>query len=359
MRNDISIFRYKILGNQKPSKIIIKNINEELNRGLAFAISKTHEKVILIEGEWQGWVTTEIRGNNIYLYVDDNFFKPCVFEQILTSLWANLLDYGGIKLEEFQLSDKLHTSSISNIINKQSLNKLLGIDGPYFATVIKPSFLSLDEKLNIAERFASIGGVFIKEDETYLLDKWNLLKESDAIQRSINKISKHCFYIPNVTPYTFDKRFLNELYQIGIRIVMVNYLITGLPTINRILQKNNKILFWGHRVGYKAIDKYISMKALALLATYSGMSMLHIGTPLFCNNSTIRGCTNIINAIRKVNPNVTPVFTKTSPQIISFLVKSFGKKTIIMACGSIRTNGYLDWEKLKHIIEIGKGSNEK
>ena len=355
MSSNKSVFQYKIIGTHQSSKEIVEKINEELNRGLCFIVSQNDEKVVTLAGEWKEWVTTLSRGNNIYIYVNDGFFSCCVLEQILTSLWANLLDFGEIRIEEFQLSVNLHALLTSGNLNKQSNQKLLRINGPYFGTVFKPSFgLSPSEKLNIAEKFANIGGVFIKEDETYLIEKSKLLKESGSIQRAMNAVSNHCFYVPNVTPYLLDDSLLQELYEIGIRVVMVNYLIAGLPTVYETVKRNQNLLFWGHRVGYKSIQRYISMKAVTPLAAYSGMNMIHIGTPLFSTNNSVKERISILKAINEVNPEVMPVFTKVSPQIIPSLIKSFGKKIIIMACGSIRTNGYLDWKKIKSMIEIGR-----
>lgn len=355
MNSNKSVFRYKIIDTYKSSKEIVEKINEELNKGLSFIVSQSDEKVISLAGEWKGWVTTATHGNNIYIYVDDGFFSSCVLEQILTSLWTNLLDFGEIRLEEFQLSDNIHVLLTSRNLNKLSSQKLLRINGPYFGTVFKPSFgLSLSEKLNIAETFASIGGTFLKEDETYLIEKSELLKESESIQRVMNAVSDHCFYVPNITPYLLDDNIFQELSEIGIRVVMINYLIAGLPIVYKAAKRNKELLLWGHRVGYKSIERYISMKAMALLATYSGMNMLHIGTPLFYTNNNIKDCINIIEAIKKINSEVMPIFTKTSPQIIRSLIRSFGKKIIIMACGSIRTNGYLDWKKVKQLVEMMK-----
>lgn len=354
MLNDKSTFRYKILDNLKPPKAIVEKINEELNRGLAFIISQTADRTINIAGKWKGWISTATRGKNIYIDVDDSMFiLSCVIEQILTSLWMNLLDFGEIQLEEFQLSNNIHALITSGNTGKPSIQKLLRINGPYFGIVLKPSFsLSLSEKLHTAEKFANLGGVFIKEDETYLVEKSKLLRESEIIQKVMNEVSDHCFYVPNITPYLIDDRLFQELYGIGIRVVMIDYLITGFPTVYKVLNKNKNLLFWGHRIGYKSIERYISMKAVALLAAYSGMNMIHIGTPFFSVNNIVKERLSILEALNKVNPEVIPIFTKSSPQEAFNLKRLFGKNIIIMACGSIRTNGYLDWNKVKELVQM-------
>ncbi len=354
--NNKSVFQYKIIDNRKLLKEIVEKQSEELNRGLAFIISQTDEKVVTLSGEWEGWVTTTVRGNNVYVYVDDRFFSDgCILEQILTSLWTNLLDFGEIRLEEFKLSDELHSLLIPDNLNKPSIQELLRINGPYFGTVFKPSFaLSLFEKINIAQKFASKGGFFLKEDETYLIEKSKLLKESESIQRAMNTVSDHCLYVPNVTSHILDDHLYQELREIGIKIVMVNYLITGFPTVYKVLKRNKDMLFWGHRVGYKSIERYISMKAVALLAIYSGMSVIHIGHPFFSADNSIKERLSILRAMDEVNPDVIPVFTKSSSQGVPNLLRLFGKNIIIMACGSIRTNGYLDWGKIEKWIKQDK-----
>lgn len=354
MKKNKSIFKYKILGNHEASNKIIEKISEELNRGLTFIVSQNDEKVVTLAGEWKDWVSTAIRENKIYIYVDDSFFsKSCVMEQILISLWANLLDFDEIQLEEFQLSENLHTKLTLENLDRLSIEKLLRIRGPYFGTVFKPSFgLSIPEKQNIAEKFASIGGVFIKEDETYLIEKSKLLKESESIQRVINAVSQHCFYVPNITPYLLDDSLFQEIFEIGIRVAMVNYLINGLPIVYNVAKRNKVLLFWGHRVGYKSLKRYISMKTVAALAAYSGISMIHIGNPLLSINNSVKESITILKAIKKVNPKAMPVFTKSSHRQTSNLIRFFGKNIIIMACGSIRTNGYLDWKKVKRFIDI-------
>jgi ribulose 1,5-bisphosphate carboxylase large subunit-like protein len=354
MMNIKSVFQYKIIDKYKSHKEIIEKIDDELNRNLNFIITQTDENIITLAGERMGWITTTLRGNDIYINADDSFFSSyCVLEQILTSLWANLLDFGEIRLEKFQLSNNIHTYLASGNLNIQNIQKVLRVKGPYFGTVFKPSYsLSLSEKIEISKKFASIEGTFLKEDETYLIEKSKLLKESEAIQNAMNSISDHCYYVPNVTPYLLDDNLLLELCQIGIRVVMINYLIAGLPIVYKVVKRNGKLLFWGHRVGYKFMERYISMKAVAILAAYSGMNMIHIGTPFFSINNSVKERISIIKAINNVVPEVIPIFTKVSHEIIPLLMRAFGKKIIIMICGSIRTNGYLDWKKVKSIIDI-------
>ena len=354
--NEKSIFKYKIMENHKRRKKIVDRVDEELNRGLSFVISQTNEKIVSLAGEWKSWVTCISDGDSIHIHVDDKFFiSDCILDQILTSLWANLLDFGEIRLEDFQLSENIHSLLISDILEKTSTQGLPRADVPYFGIVFKPSFsLSLKKKIDIAKKFATLGGTFIKEDETYLVGRDKLINDSDAIQEAINTVSDHCFYIPNVTPYFTDESIFQELYKVDILVVMVNYLITGLPTLYKVRKKNNNMLFWGHRVGYRLLERYISMRAMASLAVYSGIDMIHIGTPFLSINGNVEESIHILRAIKRVNKEAIPIFTKTSIHLIPKLIKLFGKNITIMACGSLRTNGYLDWRKAKKWIEVAK-----
>ncbi len=348
-----SIFKYKILEKGKMSIQEIKYyIEEELNRGLAFKIFDNMEEVVKLTGKWQGWAEVEVLAQDQFnIYIDDDFFNlNSIIEQILISLWSNLLDFGEIRLEDFQLTEKINNLVIKS--SQSSKNRLIDANGPYFGTIFKPYYgLSLREKIEIAKKFASIGGNFIKEDETYLVDKDRFIEETEKIQKAINSVSNKCYYVPNITPYILDLQFLNKIKDFGIRIGLVSYIITGLANIYKIRRKLNNLLLWGHRVGYKSIKKFISMRVIAKLATYSGFDTLHIGTPFFSIKDTVIERVEILRSIRLINARMLPVFTKVSSKIIPFLLRNFGNEIIIMACGSVRNNGKYDFERMKDIIK--------
>jgi ribulose 1,5-bisphosphate carboxylase large subunit-like protein len=221
--------------------------------------------------------------------------------------------------------------------------------------VFKPSFsLSLNKKVDIAKTFIAIGGTFLKEDETYLVSKNELIRNAFTIQNAINKISSNGFYVPNITSYIFEKNISQELYNSGIRIVMVNYLINGLPSIVKTRCNFENMLLWGHRVGYSCLREYISMEAMSSLAVYSGIDLIHIGTPFIAFKNDIEKCRKILKSIQQINKKTVPVFTKTSHQIIPHLVKLFGYDIILMACGSLRTSGKIDWNKVASWIDAIK-----
>ena len=356
-KEDLNTFIYRVMErDDKLVKGIAIKIEEELNRGFAFRVSKEIETIVPLEGVWKGWVSSEIKDKDIYVYIKDDFFYNFgIMEQILTSLWANSLDFGQVRLEDFRLSKKIHYSLFKEVSYPSFIPKN---GGPFVGTIYKPSYgLTLKEKVEIAKKFATVGGTFIKEDETYFINKEKILEEAEVIQNSMNKISSNCYYIPNVTHYILDDEFLDRLYDVGIRIVMVNYLITGLPVTYKIRKQNKKLIFWGHRVGYEAIKHYISMKAIASLAVYGGINIIHVGTPLFANFSDIKERLDILKRIKNINPAVLPVFTKVDFDIVEDLIKMFGTSIIIMVCGSIRKEGVINWKmmkKLVYLVERGK-----
>jgi|GEM_PF-2101383 len=355
-KETLNTFIYRVMKrDDKLATEIAMKIEEELNRGFSFVISKKTETIVPIEGVWKGWASSEIKDKNIYVYIDNEFFNNHgIIEQILTSLWANLLDFGPVRLKDFRLSKKIHHFLLKEISSPPFIPK----NGrPFVGTIYKPSYgLSLKERVEIAEKFAALEGAFIKEDETYFVDKEKILEEAEAIQNSMNKVSSNCYYIPNVTHYVLDDEFLDRLYDIGIRIVMMSYLITGLPVIYKIKRRNKKLIFWGHRVGYKAIKQYISMKSIASLAAYSGLDIIHIGTPLFSDPFDIKERLDILETIRNINPAVLPVFTKVHFDIVEDLIRMFGTSIIIMVCGSIRKGGSINWEMMKKLVHLVKGS---
>jgi len=355
-RKNISVFKYEILGSSKHYAEIAGKINEELNKGLSFTILEADEKVIFLRSKRRNWIYCDRKDKNLYISVYDKFFRASIIiEQILTSLWTNLMDFGGIRLIEYNLSKNINAILLSKCNKEVSIDKLTGSKGPYFGMVFKPSFnLSLKQRIGIAKKFISIGGTFLKEDETYLIDRNELIENASAIQDAINKISLKGFYVPNVTSYLLDGNIFRQLYKAGIRIVMVNYLMAGLPTIAKIRNNFENMLLWGHRVGYSTIEKYISMEAISSLAIHSGIDVIHIGTPFIALKISVERCRKILESVRQINKKSIPVFTKTSHHIVPHLVKLFGNDIVIMACGSLRTSGNINWNKVMRWIDAIK-----
>ena len=93
------------------------------------------------------------------------------------------------------------------------------------------------------------------------------------------------------------------------------------------------------------------MKAIASLAVYSGINIIHVGTPLVSDTTDIQERLEILKAVHDVNSEVIPVFTRASLEILPNLINLFGRKSIIMVCGAIRTNGKIDYRKLEHFIK--------
>jgi ribulose 1,5-bisphosphate carboxylase large subunit-like protein len=347
-----SVFDYELIRRFSNTHRTLGYIVEELNRGLSFSISRNRERVVRIQGKRKYWVRCEIEGDLLRLFVDDDFFySDCIIEQILTSLWANLLDFCGLRLFDFSLSRKI----IERLLQPVPCNApVLVKEGPYFGIVLKPSnALTLQEKIKIATDFARLGGSFIKEDETYLVDKKRITSESRKIQEEINNAATNSFYVPNITPYITDYSFINELSYSGVKVVMVNFLIAGLPTLKKVRENCRSLLFWGHRVGYETIKRYISMRAVGLLSSYCGINLIHVGTPLLLKDMSIKRTLNIVEGIRYVNKSTLPVFTKTSAEIVPDLRRIFSDNIVIMACGSLRKKGELDYRRMENWLSMG------
>jgi ribulose 1,5-bisphosphate carboxylase large subunit-like protein len=345
-----SIFTYAILNNHSsPSAYeLSKSIEEELNRGLSFIISESGEKVVPLKGRWSEWAKANVHDNTILIEVKDSFFKnDSIIAQILTSLLFNLLDFGKLRLIDIKLSKNIHgklLNSTSNQIVLESLGQK-----PFLGTQIKPSYgYSKKEKLQLVSKLAKNGLNFIKEDETYFVDKNTLILEAQELQAAINEVSNKCFYVPHITSHIHDDDVMSAFSESGIKFGMVNYLVNSLPSIIA-CNVGRHIQLWGHRVGYESMKEFISMKAIILLAQYSGINMLHIGTPHYGDEQAIQNVSEITQAARNIKLFV-PIFTKTSPAVIPQIEHTIDKPYVLMACGYFRSNGVLDWNKIMQWI---------
>lgn len=321
-----SVFEYEV--NNKKGIFDISNlIEKEINNNFHFILTKTKEIKKEAGKKVKIFARTKIAGDIIQLFVKDAYFNSdYILDQILTSLCFNFIDFGEIRLENLKLSNFISKKLLGSNIKKNNFGS-----GPYLGTILKPSYnLSLNKKISIVKKLATNGFNFIKEDETYFAKKETLLRESSILQQEINKISDRCFYIPNITPYLNDYEFIDKLIKSGTKIVMVNYLLAGLSNVKKATEKFRNIYFWGHRIGHKAIENYVSDKALLPLGIYSGLNMIHIGTPLLNDKQSVRYTYEKLNIIKTLNPFVLPVFTKISLEIAKDILCLFGKNIILM-----------------------------
>jgi ribulose 1,5-bisphosphate carboxylase large subunit-like protein len=219
-------------------------------------------------------------------------------------------------------------------------------------TIFKPYYhLSLSEKTDMAVRFVDMGLNLIKEDETFFASVSRLLKEAQAIQSAIEGRGT---YVPNVTHYIHDYRTIEKLLDSSIRIVMVDFLVTGFRPIFNLKQQFPEICVWGHRVGYWTLERFITMKALGTISVLSGLDFLHIGTPGNVKNAVDK--LHLLSSLRAVNPELIPVFTKTTPEVLSETMNVFNNTTkVLMACGYFRKEeGKINWERVQRWITTAR-----
>ena len=337
------ILQYKYTGD-----LNINHVINEIEFGNTFALYKNREEIISVNGGTNKWVSLlNLTNNSFIIKIKKDFFsKDNFFELLMTSFVYNLNDFGNIKLDDIDISEFLNY----NIISKEKANVFSHF--PIIGTIFKPYYhLSLNQKIKFTRNFLNCGGKLIKEDETYLVSKAKILKETKYIRA---EMKSNGIYIPNITPHINDYKFILELYHSGIEVVMVNFLITSLRSVYELKRKIPNISIWGHRVGYLSIKKYISMKALSKIVTLAGIDYLHIGTPT--NKKKLEEKLELILSVRKTKRNFLPIFSKITPELIPYLVNAFGENIILMTCGYIRNSKStdIDWEKTKNLIQISK-----
>ena len=325
----------------------IQSLVHEVEYGNTFVIDKRGERIIPLPGGKQKWIKIDSESPSSFsLLVRDEFFDTdCFFEKIISAFVFNFLDFGDIRLEDINIAQsELRFDQARNNLPENFFSKY-----PVMGTILKPYYhLEIDEKLKMSSRFLSYGINLIKEDETYLVSKKQILSEARQIQ---SEMGDNAFYVPNVTPHIHDVDFIEELAQNGTRIIMVNFLTTSFSPIKRLKLKLPDIIIWGHRVGYKAFQNILSMRSLGKLAVLSGINCLHLGTTI--KTELLAEQNNLITDLRHINNDFLPIFTKTSSDIIPILLSQLGLKNILMACGCFRseTTGQLKWEEVQNWVK--------
>jgi len=324
--------------NIKPADLI-----GEIEYGITFISNADCDVPVYPQYKRTRWVNEcEIVQDRLHLAIDDRFFSQnCIFDQLLITFLFNFLDFGGLQLEDvdFTKSDFKNTENPFAVDLSESI---------FLGTVLKPYYSPMKQKVEMLERFLGKGVRFIKEDETFLGDKQTILTQSAELQKVCGEDG---YYIPNVTSFVNDHLFIKELIdECGIRIVMLDYLVCGLNNVANLKRAFPHLGLWGHRVGFLAVERNITIKALAQMAVVAGIDFLHIGTPQSRNEFNLKS--ELIKVLNK-NRKIKAVFTKTTPETIGDLVNVFKGSAIYMACGSLRgMDGMsIDWLKVDEWVE--------
>lgn len=329
----------------KRKRAPINVIVSEFEYGSTFALYNNREEMLPSGLGTMKWVEYDYLDGCLSIWIDDSFWiEDFFFEKFFSICLYNLSDFGHIYLNKIELSQSNFNTLISRERNNIIANRLL------IGTILKPYYhQTLKEKKETSLKFTELGCNLIKNDECYFLRKDKLILESKQIQ---DLIGDNSFFVPNITSYIHDFDFVKSLFDVGIKIFMVDYLIVGFSAVYRIKKQFPEIILWGHRVGYDVLNNYISMDSICTLAQMSGIELLHVGTPKY-DIIEMNKCIRLIKEQKTLNKNFKPIFTKTTPEITHNIYPVFGNDGIYMACGYFRDNhGILDWEKVKEWCNI-------
>jgi len=322
----------------KNIRISLKSLMEEVEYGSTFALYNNYEEIIPCASDELRWMEWNAQDGMLSVHIDDDFWRDeFFFEKFLTIFVYNFLDFGHLKLEHIDIQQ----STLKNGI--QSSSPLMIPRGKFLlGSIFKPYYhLSLEQKEKQAQIMMENGINVLKNDECFFSIKSNMLEEALDMAQIV---TRKAYYVPNITSYINDDGFIEQLTDLGVEISMVDFLVTGFRPIYQLKKKFPHLRIWGHRIGFAALQKYVSMQALSILAILSGIDMLHIGTPTAGN---LQESFELVKELRSLKANFLPIFTKTTPEVIKALIPTFEDKAIYMACGYFRNNeGHIDWNRV-------------
>jgi hypothetical protein len=333
----------KLTYNVRNSIVQINSLIHEIEYGNTFALYRDREEIVVHRGKNFKWVDYSVCDNELTIKVDDTFFHlDFFFEKFLSVFVYNLLDFGNVYLKEFDISNSYYAKLITTNTPIDNYGQ-----GYFRGTIFKPYYhLSNNQKIKQTEMFISNGLNVLKNDECYFKTKKELKEEVCLL---IKHIDQKAHFVPNISGYINDYEFIKELIDMGIQILMVDFLISGFNSIFKLKQKFPSIKIWGHRIGYVSLEKFMSMQVLSMLAVLAGIDYLHIGTPV---GENILEKSILVKQSTKIKPDFMPIFTKTTPDVIESLLPVFGNRSIYMACGYFRNkNGQIlkenisEWNK--------------
>ncbi len=327
---------YSYVGDIKPNTLL-----SELESGVTFTEYSDHCDVVVPNVKGNNWHSYMVVDNQLILQVSDDIFSPeTVFNMILTNYVYNLDDFADLILEDIDFSNSRYRELIdsNHFILKEA-------ERPVFGTIIKPCYISIDERVEFVKHAFSCGFTIVKEDETHLVSRNQILDESKLI---CQHVPPFCYYIPNITSHIDDDRFIEKLIETGIMVGLVNICLVGFQAIYKLKTSYPSLGIWGHRVGFSTLENTISVEAFSKIAALAGVDFVHVGTPLTTDQA--RAKLFLVNEMKRINPNVQAVFSKLSPETYSLLARHDQSNLINMICDYLREPDadHILWKRLKH-----------
>ena len=327
--------------------VAVEQLIYELEYGNTFVVSENSEKMITLKLGDLTWVDWRQDQDKLEIIVKDQFFSESdIFEKILTSFIYNLVDFGQIRLEEIDISQSIWKKLINQQHRSHQPQKR---EQMHLGTVIKPYYhTSLDERIAFINKVASHNITFVKEDETYLLHPAALLDQTNRIKAAIGSEMN---YVPNITAAVSEYALIESLLKHKVNPMMVNILVVGFQNIRKLKAQFPEIELWGHRVGYNFLENHVSVRAFSQLCLLAGITYLHVGTPWSQAGAIEKN--QLCNELTRDYPAFIPVFTKTSPEIVSLIKNNVHHQKVMMACGYLRDEmGRIDDRKVASWAEV-------
>jgi len=195
--------------------VLPSTLVNEIEYGATFALYHDREECILLPGQDPQWFQWEMDGQILVMRVEDEFLEVgCFFEKVFTAFLYNLLDFGGLKLVSIDASGCSNLHQFRTGYRKPVRPTHPSGDGVLLGTVLKPYYhLTLAEKVRVTAQFTDLGLNFVKEDETYLVPKAQLLEEAVAIQGTIKSAAP--MYLTSLTVFGIMSSLSDWCYAVS------------------------------------------------------------------------------------------------------------------------------------------------
>lgn len=218
-----------------------------------------------------------------------DLFEPSNLPQLLSSVAGNvfgLKEIAGLKLLDLELPSIYVKSFPGPAIGLEGIRKKTKVFGrPLIGSIIKPKLgLSAKEHFKVAIDVFKGGVDFVKDDENLTNQRFN--KFSQRVEKILKKVKelnlKDKIYAFNITAETSVMKDRAELVKKkGGNCVMIDFLTTGLGSLQALRNQNYGLIIHAHRAMHGALTRGefgISMLVIAKLARLVGVDSLHTGT---------------------------------------------------------------------------------